>query len=155
MKKQLFLDCDGVLADFDSYFESQFGSTSAEYEAQQGSKDFWQTIRAHDDFFYKLPLMPDAVELYEHVKAYRPIILTGVPFGNWATPQKLRWRDKHFPGTPMVTCSSKDKRLYCQPGDVLLDDLEKYKHLWESAGGIFILHTSADNSIKQFEELLW
>ena len=34
-----------------------------------------------------------------------------------------------------------------QPGDILIDDWPKYKHLWEEAGGIFILHTSAAQSI--------
>lgn len=155
MRKQIFLDCDGVLADFDSYFESITGMSGEEYELEHGASGFWSFIREHDNFFYNLPLMPDAIELVDYFKEFRPIILTGVPFGNWATGQKLRWRDNHFKGIPMVTCLSKNKRDYCQPGDLLIDDLHKYKHLWESAGGTFILHTSAENSIKQFEELSW
>jgi hypothetical protein len=145
--RQLFLDCDGVLADFDTYFEETFGSHPRKHEANHGTKRFWVDLHSHPDFYFKLPLMPDAVELYEAVKHYNPIILTGLPVGNWAEPQKLRWGAKHFPGTKMICCASKDKRNYMKPGDVLVDDWAKYKHLWEEAGGIFILHTSAAESL--------
>lgn len=153
MRQQLFLDCDGVLADFDSYFEDSFGMSSEEYELEHGSTVFWQDINRHKDFFFNLPLMEDAMDLYDAVKHLRPIILTGVPIGSWAISQKLRWRDKHFKGVPMITCKSKDKRDYCQTGDILVDDLHKYKHLWESAGGTFVLHTSAAASIEQMLRL--
>jgi hypothetical protein len=36
-----------------------------------------------------------------------------------------------------------------QSGDVLVDDWPKYRHLWEAAGSIFILHENADKSIEQ------
>jgi 5'(3')-deoxyribonucleotidase len=153
MKPQLFLDCDGVLADFDSYFESIAGMTGDEFELEHGTSGFWTFIQAHRDFFYNLPLMEDAQELYDAVAHLRPIILTGVPFGNWAVTQKLRWRDKYFPGVPMVTCTSRHKKDYCKTGDVLIDDLHKYKHLWESAGGTFILHTSASDSVAQLKQV--
>lgn len=152
--KRLYLDCDGVLADFDAGFASKFGSAPQSFEDEHGTKAFWHTIKSSLNFFGTLPLMPDALELFEAVKHLRPIILTGVPFGQWAEHQKFKWRDTYFAGTPMVTCRSKDKRLYCQPGDVIIDDLEKYKHLWEEAGGTFILHTSAADSIKQLRELM-
>jgi len=151
--RRLYLDYDGVLADFDTGFFNFTGMKSAEYEDTHGSKVFWNVIRSHKSFFEHLPLMPDALELFDAVKHVRPIILTGVPFGGWAAPQKYKHRDKHFSGIPVVTCPSKDKCLFCQPGDILVDDLEKYKHLWEAAGGTFILHTSAKNSILKLTEL--
>ena len=153
VKKQLFLDCDGVLADFDSHFEFKFGMKSDAYETLHGTSKFWQDIKNCGEFFTDLPLMPDAMELYESVKHLRPIILTGTPFGHWSVAQKLAWRNKHFKGVPMVTCTSKHKRDYCQPGDVLIDDLLKYKHLWEEAGGIFIVHTSAQQSIAELNKI--
>lgn len=150
---RLFLDCDGVLADFESGFASKFGMSGDEFETAKGTKEFWKVIRQDLNFFGTLPLMDGAVELYASVKHLRPIILTGCPFGDWAEHQKFGWRDKHFPGVPMVTCLSRNKRNFCQPGDVLVDDLEKYRHLWEEAGGTFVLHTSAENSISQLKTL--
>lgn len=151
MHKQLFLDCDGVLADFDGHFQSIFNMSSDEYEQIHGSKHFWGDIRTCSlPFFRHLPLMPDAKRLYEAVKQFRPIILTGCPRGDWAQPQKLAWAAEHFPGVPMITCMSRDKRDYCQPGDLLVDDLYKYKHLWEDAGGKFIhYHNNLDEVLYQ------
>lgn len=145
---QLFLDCDGVLADFDSAFATQFGHPPRVYEAQKGSNTFWRDIQ-HEakDFYRHLPLMADARALYDAVAHLRPIILTGCPLGGWAEPQKLAWAAEHFPGVPMITCMSKDKRTYCRPGDILVDDYLKYRDLWEGAGGIFIHHTSAASSL--------
>lgn len=37
---QLFLDCDGVLADFDKRAEQIFGMTGREFEDTYGSKEF-------------------------------------------------------------------------------------------------------------------
>jgi len=150
---RLYLDCDGVLADFDAGFEEKFETTAKEYEDTLGAKEFWKAIRQDLNFFGTLPLMPDAIELYVAVAQLRPVILTGCPFGNWAEHQKFGWRDKHFPGVPMVTCLSRNKRNFCQPGDILVDDITKYQHLWEEAGGTFILHTSAESTINQLKVL--
>lgn len=151
--RRLYLDCDGVLADFDSGFESKFRMKSQRYEDKFGTKAFWTAIKEDLNFFGTLPLMSDAMELFNEVKHLRPIILTGCPFGEWAEHQKFKWRDKYFSGIPMITCLSKDKRLYCEPEDILIDDTVKYKSLWEDAGGLFILHTSAKESIKQLRKL--
>ncbi|WP_287360681.1 hypothetical protein [Mesorhizobium sp.] len=145
---QLFLDCDGVLADFDSAFAAHFGHPPRVYEAQKGSNTFWRDIQ-HEakDFYRHLPLMADARALYDAVAHLRPIILTGCPLGGWAEPQKLAWAAEHFPGVPMITCMSKDKRTYCRPGDILVDDYLKYRDLWEGAGGVFIHHIDAASSL--------
>jgi len=150
---RLYLDCDGVLADFDTGFKNAFGVNSQYYEDTHGTKAFWGSIKNELNFFGTLPVMPGATELYAAVKHLRPPILTGCPFGNWAEPQKFGWRDRNFPGVPMITCLSRNKRNFCQPGDILVDDLEKYQHLWEEAGGTFILHTSAETTIAQLKTL--
>ena len=150
---RLWLDVDGVMADFDTAFVQLTGIDSQTYEDQHGSKAFWKTIREHTNFFGTLPLMPGALDLYNAVKHLRPLFLTGCPFGDWAEHQKFGWRDKYFPGTPMITCLSRNKRSFCQPGDVLVDDITKYQHLWEQSGGTFVLHTSAESTIQQLKEL--
>jgi len=150
---QLFLDCDGVLADFDTGFQELTGMQGQDYEDKHGSKAFWKLIQDSQSYFEKLPLMPDAMELYEAVKHLRPIILTGTPRGDWAAPQKMRWRDKRFPGVPMVTCLSRNKVDYCQPGDVLVDDFLKHSQKWIDGGGIFVHHTSARESIDMLKSI--
>jgi hypothetical protein len=150
---QLFLDCDGVMADFDTLATEVFGLPPRKAEVELGAERFWCDLQSHEGFYEKLPLMPDAMELFEAVKHLNPIILTGLPQGNWAEPQKRAWGAQHFPHTTMICCMSKNKRNHMQPGDVLVDDWPKYKDLWEEAGGIFVLHTSAKESITKLKEL--
>lgn len=153
--RRIYLDCDGVLADFDRAFEATFGHPPRAYEEAKGSETFWRDIRAEAPTFYRdLPLMPDALELFEAVAYMRPIILTGCPRGGWAEPQKLAWAAEHFPGIPMVTCRSRDKRLYCHPGDVLIDDYLKYRPLWEEALGVFIHHQNAAESMAALRQII-
>ena len=61
--------------------------------------------------------------------------------------KKVRALKKHFNTERIITCKSKEKFHHCRPGDILIDDFLKYRHLWEGAGGIFIHHTNMDNSI--------
>lgn len=145
----VFLDCDGVLADFDAGAAQVFGMSPGEFERRFGLKKFWSRLASLDDFFGSLPLMPDAMELYEAVRHVKPIILTGLPRGNWAEPQKRRWAARYFPGVEVITTSAALKREHCRPGDALVDDREKYRHLWEQAGGVFIHHRNAQWSIEQ------
>ena len=145
----VFLDCDGVLADFDAGAERVFGMPPREFERRFGLRRFWSTLASLDDFFGELPLLPDAMELYEAVRHLQPIILTGLPRGDWAEPQKRRWAKRHFPDVEVITTSAALKREHCHPGDALVDDREKYRHLWEQAGGIFIHHRDAASSISE------
>jgi 5'(3')-deoxyribonucleotidase len=152
---QIFLDCDGVLADFDSHFARIAGESAHGYEDKHGSKAFWKVVMSDESFFVNLPVMPDAKELVAAVKHLNPIILTGCPQGNWSQPQKQLWRRIHFPDLPMITCESRNKYHYMVPAahNIIIDDLVKYKTIWEENGGTFILHTSAQDSIKQLKEL--
>ncbi|ACK81036.1 hypothetical protein [Methylorubrum extorquens] len=145
----VFLDCDGVLADFDAGAERVFGMPPREFERRFGTRRFWSKLASLDDFFGELPLLPDAMELYEAVRHLQPIILTGLPRGDWAEPQKRRWAKRHFPEVEVITTSAALKREHCHPGDALVDDREKYRHLWEQAGGIFIHHRDAATSISE------
>lgn len=147
--RQLFLDCDGVLADFDSHVEPIFGLPPRQAEAKIGTEKFWAELRSRRNFYRTLPLMPDAQRLFDAVKHLDPIILTGCPRGGWAEPQKMAWAAEHFPGTQIITCMSIDKRLHMKPGDVLVDDYLKYRQRWEEAGGMFIHYSDADSAIAE------
>jgi hypothetical protein len=151
---KLFLDCDGVLADFDGYATGLLGLPPREFEARHGRKEFWRRIAGHPDYFFRLPLMPDARELWEAVAHLHPVILTGVPIGNWAAPQKTRWAAEHFPGARMITTMARAKRDHMEaPGDILVDDRLTYRPLWEEAGGVFVHHRSARESLEALRAL--
>jgi hypothetical protein len=158
---QVFLDCDGVLADFDGFSRTVLGMTLTEYEKAKHTPAGWDILYAIEDFFYKLPKMPDAEELVEGVRemGFEPIILTGVPSkegSDWAVPQKQRWVAEHFPGTSVICCKSKEKFMHMVPAvhNVLIDDWNRYKHVWEQAGGTFILHRCAVESLYELREVI-
>lgn len=151
---QLFLDCDGVLANFDKAATKLFGGMKpAVFENTYGTREFWKRINTTPDFFFNLDKMPDADELVNATKHLKPIILTGRPQGKWGEEQKLRWRDKHFPDLEMIVCLSRDKIKHAKPGDVIVDDWEKHRQTWIDGGGIWVMHTSAKDSIRQLKEL--
>ena len=150
---RIYLDCDGVLADFERGAEAVLGMPSRRFEQRFGLKAFWARLASTPDFFNTLDLMPDAMELFEAVRHKGPVILTGLPRGAWAEPQKRRWAARYFPGVEVITTSSALKREHCHPGDALVDDTVKFQHLWEREGGVFIPHTSAVASIADLRRL--
>jgi hypothetical protein len=95
----MFLDCDGVLAAFDTAAEQIFNHNPRHAEAALGTEVFWSRLRGHSDFYGSLPVMADAMQLYDAVAHLDPIILTGCPTGGWSERQKINWANRHFPGS--------------------------------------------------------
>lgn len=137
--KQLFVDLDGVLADFDTAFEKLFKRKPN--RSNPDPEGMWDTMRAKGDFFASMPVMPEAYQLWFGLLRLHPnpIILTGAPPEiPDAAEQKRAWVRKHFGCVNVIADKSKNKCLYAKPGDVLLDDWTKYQHLWVAAGGTFV-----------------
>ncbi|ONF96545.1 HAD family hydrolase [Sphingomonas jeddahensis] len=151
---QLYLDCDGVLADFDKAATELLKMPPRQFEKRYGLPEFWKRLTRHPDFYGSLPLMPDATVLFEAVRHLDPIILTGLPRGNWAAPQKVRWAAEHFPDTRIITCLAADKRRHAREGDILVDDTLKYRDLWTGAGGTFVHHRDAGTTIQKLRVLI-
>ena len=149
----LFLDCDGVLADFDAGARRVLGMSPREFDRRHPKREFWKRIARTPDFYATLPEMPDARVLFDAVAHLDPSILTGLPLGNWAAPQKVAWAERHFPGTPIITCMARDKYRYMAKGDVLVDDREDHRDKWEEAGGTFVHHKNARASIEMLARL--
>jgi 5'(3')-deoxyribonucleotidase len=146
---RLFLDADGVLADFDLGARKLLGMKPKEFIAKHGRGTFWKRLANAKNFYGTLPEMPDARLLFDAVKHLEPTILTGLPLGRWAAPQKVEWAAGHFPGVPIITCMAADKHKHMHPGDVLVDDREKHREAFEAAGIVFVHHKSAEDSLRQ------
>lgn len=150
---RLFLDADGVLADFDEGFRSLLGAYPGDYERRHGRGSFWRKLAAADNFYGSLPEMPDARVLFDAVKHLKPTILTGLPLGKWAAPQKIKWAAEHFPGVPIITCMARDKHKHMHSGDVLVDDRENHRAAYEEAGVVFVHHKNAEDSLRQLAKI--
>ncbi|CAM9157062.1 unnamed protein product [Choristocarpus tenellus] len=104
----------------------------------------------------KLDWMDDGRELWESIRHLQPTILTGLPMGNWAEPQKRLWCSRELgKHVPVITCMSKDKYNYCTTaGSILIDDRESLRPDWERMGGIFMHHTSTQQTLEKMRTLL-
>ena len=148
MRRQLFVDLDGVLADFDAHHENLFG-----VRPTKDGPDVvdWKKIEDSRGFFAGIPPMQYAKFLWRHVEPYRPIILTGIPSSvSEASANKCAWVAAHIgEHVPVICCQSKDKSRYAKPGDVLLDDWTKYRDLWTAKGGIFVHYTGYTEAVAE------
>lgn len=161
-KPQIFLDCDGVLADFDTFISPYMGGGSRDDWDHIQNKEFWGRLEGVDDLFGSLNKLPDADDLVKGVEEFcrqydlaAPIILTGKPRLEKYTQQKLSWRDKHFPHLEMIVCESKNKRKHMKnKGDIIIDDWTKHQQAWIDFGGRWILHKNAKQSLSELEEIL-
>ena len=152
-ERRLFLDADGVLADFDEGVRRLLGASPRQFEAKHGRREFWRRIAQAENFYGSLPEMQDARLLFDAVKHLKPTILTGLPLGNWAAPQKIEWAADHFPGVPIITCMARDKHKHMNPGDVLVDDRENHRAAYEGYGVVFVHHKNAADSLARLAEI--
>lgn len=72
---QIFVDLDGVLADFDTGYEREFGI----HPSIDSDNVDWRLVRGRKDFYRDLPPMPDMRELWDFIEPFKPVILTGIP----------------------------------------------------------------------------
>ena len=159
---QLFLDLDGVLVDFDAGITSILGRPP-----DGGARGkpippgvMWSSVARADSFYEHLNWMPDGRQLWEFAQGLNPIILSGLPRGNWAAPQKRAWCARELgPHVFVELCMSRDKPERAQAltpegvRPVLVDDRESLSEPFERAGGVFVLHRSAAESITRLKDL--
>lgn len=148
----IFCDMDGVLADFDAGFKDKFGCLPDDISRRQ----LWKNVLTVENYWLNLPKMHDADILFNCLNKYGFTILTGIPPEDYARAEmeKRLWLKQNYnKENDVICCLSKDKYKFCKKCDILIDDLEKNVKMWEKAGGIGILHTSAADTINKLKEL--
>lgn len=142
-KPRVFLDLDGVMADFDGYFPELFG-----YDHREVADDLmWADINGYGTFFRDLPPCAGAVSFFHDILHLKPTILTACPFDpeRFAdiAEQKRGWVNEWLgPDVPTIFVpGSKHKQLYMHhPGDILIDDFAPNIKRWNAAGGRGVHH---------------
>lgn len=141
----LFLDLDGVMADFDGDFPRKFGFDHREAP----DAVMWETIEEHGSFFRDMSMCEGAQAFYRSIEHLSPVILTACPSRNDdkfadIAAQKREWVREHLGYTvPIIFApGGKAKQLYMhRPGDILIDDFARNIERWNGAGGRGIWHT--------------
>ena len=162
--KTIFVDMDGVVADFDTFASDLLGRKIGWHQSKFDlTSEEWEKLTTVDRLYYQLPLMPDATKLIAYVKSlstrFYVQFLTAVPRRTTmpdARADKQAWVDKYFPGMKMdIGPYSHDKQKWCSPGDILIDDRPSNIKEWTEAGGIAIYHTGdVDKTIKTLNEVI-
>lgn len=160
---KIFLDMDGVLADFDNAFVNTFG---VDHRTGMVKKEMWRHVHSQPDFFLNLPLMSGANRLVEAALEIQHCfdkvevqVLTAAPKSAYAhvAAQKIAWMHRHFGNHALrviPTYGSESKPLFCQsPSDILVDDWGKNIDAWRAVGGKAIKHENAEQTIKELYEL--
>jgi len=167
---EIFVDLDRVLADFSKGMEKilhyAYGKPEKHSEESYDNNEFykhrmWYAVDVYHnsggELWYDLELMEDALHLWHYIKRYDPQILsaTGPERGLNAEDQKRRWvAEKLGPDVIVnLTEHAAEKALYAAPDRILIDDKTKAINPWIAKSGIGIVHTSAEDTISQLQEL--
>ena len=145
--RTVYLDMDGVVADFNKYAQHILKSDKVTHSWPD---EDWDKIKENHRLYSVLDRTPEADNLVKvcedfcEKNNYQLLFLTAVPKGNdvpWAYYDKVIWATNHYPSIPvMFGPYSKDKWKHCQAGDILIDDRPSNCQEWALAGGISILH---------------
>lgn len=154
----IYVDSDGTIADLEAYIVKALGKRIADF---QPKGRFWQAFTWHDKhvekIFRNLPKMEDADVLMDFLRSNYVSVKILTACGTTpsdAAQQKVEWFAEHYPGVEcIVVTKSPDKAQYAHPRAVLIDDRAKSIDPWVAAGGIGILHTSAEDTILQLSKL--
>jgi hypothetical protein len=155
----VYIDSDGVIADFDGKVKTAFGKSVDEFE---NKKELWSSITQYDanveKFFLTMDKLHDADELIKFCRNNfaTVIILTASGYTpKDAAQQKIKFYETHYPGMDCcVVRKSGDKAAYAHKRSILIDDRSKSIDPWIEAGGIGILHTDTKSTIAKLKEIL-
>lgn len=152
---QIYSDMDGVITDFDSKFKSLSGGIpSSEYEQKYGKEKFWELISNKGvGFWVGMKWMPDGKEYWDYIKQYNPKLLSAPSRDKSSRLGKRLWVRNNLPGIELILRPADKKREFASPTSILIDDIESNINQWRQDGGIGILHTSAQNTIKELKKL--
>ena len=162
-KYQIYLDMDGVIADFNQRFENLSGMEPSAFEQKYGKDLFWDFIDEKNKlrFWVGIPVMEGAKQLVDYVSKHDYTVLTAPSMKKESRLGKLLWiRNKTgdlFNSKPQVIFKKAKEKHKVKPSltefDILIDDRADTVDRWTSAGGTGILFQSASQAIKELKKL--
>lgn len=156
-QRRIFIDLDGVMADFDVHFRNLFDCDPPSKSGGIKDEEMWKLIHGHGEFFITMPLFDGAKEFFDAFaqRGFDPIILTAASKGHYheMARQKRIWVREHLTTEHLIlpVWGSASKTLFMHaPGDILIDDFEKNCKRWTDAGGTAIHHKTFAETMFRF-----
>lgn len=152
---KIFLDMDGVICDWEAQFKRYSGGVPVEvYDAEYGKKKRYFFVRKNSPEYYAtMPYMTDASILLNYIKKFPVEILSHAP-DEYAAEGKLAWlQNNKIDYNPILVNHSNEKASFAMPNCILIDDKPENIKQFRDAGGIGILHRSANETIAELEKL--
>jgi 5'(3')-deoxyribonucleotidase len=141
---RLYLDMDGVVADWVSAAAAIIGHRLEDPQARYSQED-WNKLRSNSRIFRTLAKTAQADQLVKLARRFRSelgyelLFLTAIPHNNdmpWAFTDKVLWAQEHYPDIAVhFGPYSRDKHLHCRTLDILVDDRADNCKSWRLAGG--------------------
>jgi len=160
---KVYLDMDGVIADFDQRFRDLSGMEPKEFESKYGKKAFWNLIDEEHKikFWVGIPTMPGASDLVNAVKDYNYELLTSPSAKKQSYLGKILWVRNHigsvFPSKPRINFKKAKEKHLVKPQlaktDILIDDREDTIGRWNAAGGTGIVYKNISQVLNDFGKL--
>jgi|TARA_B110000285_G_scaffold227276_1_gene288339 hypothetical protein len=158
--RQIFLDMDGVLADFESKAAEMLGHSLGNTDEGHNTYDVHKRELTAKHMFRKMDPLPDAWMLTDWClrSGIHTEILTaaGTVNRDIVVNDKIAWIKEHVNThwTLIPTFKGSQKAAFAHKKAVLIDDRDRNIDCWVEAGGIGILHTSAEDTINKLNELI-
>ena len=159
----IYLDMDGVVANFDKRFEDLSGLLPNDFVDKYGKNAFWDLIdEKHKVSFWRgIEIMPGAKKLVDFVSKYPYEMLTAPSVKKQSVIGKGLWiTDKVgtlYPSRPKVTYRpAKEKhnvKSKLTKFDILIDDKKSTIDSWDAKGGTAIFYQNADQVINDLKKL--
>ena len=160
---KVYLDMDGVIADFDKRFRDLSGMEPKEFENKYGKKAFWNLIDEEHKikFWVGIPTMPGAADLVDAVKDYNYELLTSPSAKKQSYLGKILWVRNHtgsvFPSKPRINFKKAKEKHLIKPQlaktDILIDDREDTIGRWNAAGGTGIVYKNISQVLNDLGKL--
>jgi hypothetical protein len=156
---KIYLDMDGVIADFTTQYESLFGQRPSDVQRRQ--KEFWKNwdVYVTGGNFVKQPKMPNADKLLQFIHELGvPVEILSSSGGQkhheCVTAQKNAWlRNNGIMYKANIVPGGSKKAEFASPWNILVDDTEHVVEKYRAAGGTAILHHDIDVTINELARL--